>query len=139
MDCSRPGFPVLHHLPEFAQTHVHWNSPVVQLVKNLPAMQETWVQSLGWEDPLENGTLPTLAFWLGEFHGQRSLEGYSPWGHKELDMTKRLSPPFRVHRVDDAIQPPHPLLSPSSSALHLSQHQGLFQCAWPLIIVFNTD
>ena len=97
MDCSRLGFPVLHHLPEFAQTHVHWNSPVVQLVKNLPAMQETWVQSLGWEDPLEKGMLPTLAFWLGEFHGQRSLEGYSPWGHKELDMTKRLFPPFRVH------------------------------------------
>ena len=44
-----------------------------------------------------------------------------------------------IHRVSDAIQPPHPLLSPSSSALHLSQHQGLFQCAWPLIIVFNTD
>ena len=29
--------------------------PVAQLVKNLPAMQETWVRSLGWEDPLENG------------------------------------------------------------------------------------
>ena len=42
---------------------------------------------LGWEDPLEKGMLPTLAFWLGEFHGQRSLEGYSPWGHKESDMT----------------------------------------------------
>ena len=33
-----------------------WASLVVQLVKNLPAMQETWVQSLGWEDPLEKGT-----------------------------------------------------------------------------------
>ena len=32
-----------------------WASSVVQLVKNLPAMQETWAQSLGWEDPLENG------------------------------------------------------------------------------------
>ena len=32
-----------------------WASLVVQLVKNLPAMQETWVQSLGWEDPLEKG------------------------------------------------------------------------------------
>ena len=53
MDCSMPGFPVLHYLPEFAQTHVHW--------------------------------------------------------------------------VSDAIQPSHPLLSPSSSALNLSQHQGLFQ------------
>ena len=33
-----------------------WASLVAQLVKNLPAMQETWVRSLGWEDPLENGT-----------------------------------------------------------------------------------
>ena len=52
MDCSTPGFPVLHHLPELAQTH--------------------------------------------------------------------------VHGVSDAIQPSHPLLSPSSPAFNLSQHQGLF-------------
>ena len=32
-----------------------WASLVIQLVKNLPAMRETWVQSLGWEDPLEEG------------------------------------------------------------------------------------
>ena len=130
MDCSMPGFPVFHCLPEFAQVHVHWvgnavqpshplpsssfalifpsirvffnesalcrsflNSPVgkeptcsagdpcsipgserspgegvgfplqyswaslvAQLVKNLPATWETWVWSLGWEDPLEKGT-----------------------------------------------------------------------------------
>ena len=53
MNCSTPGFPVLHHLPEFSQTHVHW--------------------------------------------------------------------------VCDAIQPSHPLLSPSPLALNLFQHQGLFQ------------
>ena len=53
MDCSAPGFPVLHHLPELAQTHVHW--------------------------------------------------------------------------VSDAIQPSHPLLSPSPPAFSLSQHEGLFQ------------
>ena len=53
MDCSTPGFPVHHQLPELAQTH--------------------------------------------------------------------------VHRVDDIIQPPHPLLSPSPPAFNLSQHQGLFQ------------
>ena len=56
-----------------------------QLVKNPPAMWETWVQSLGWEDPLEKGkTMPV--FWLGEFHGL-----YSPWGPKELDVTEQLS------------------------------------------------
>ena len=40
---------------------------MAQLVKNLPAMQEIWVQSLGWEDPLEKGNTPIL--WPGEFHG----------------------------------------------------------------------
>ena len=53
------------------------------MVKNLPAMQETQVQSPAREDPLEKG--PTPVFLPGEFHGQRSLAGYSPWGHKELN------------------------------------------------------
>ena len=44
-------------------------SLVAQLVKNLPAMQETWVQSLGWEDPWRGERLPTPVFWPGEFHG----------------------------------------------------------------------
>ena len=45
-------------------------SLVAQLVKNPPAMRETWVLSLGWEDPLEKGTAtPTPVFWPGEFHG----------------------------------------------------------------------
>ena len=45
-----------------------WVSPVAQMVKDLPAMWETWVQSLGWEDPLEKGKVPTPVFWPGEFH-----------------------------------------------------------------------
>ena len=61
-------------------------SLVAQLVKNLPAMQETWVRSLGWEDPLEKERLPTPVFWPREFHGL-----YSPWGCKELDTTEQLS------------------------------------------------
>ena len=61
-------------------------SLVVQLVKNLPAMRETWVRSLVWEDSLEKGKLPTQVFWPGEFQGL-----YSPWGGKELDMTEQLS------------------------------------------------
>ena len=46
-----------------------WASLVAQLVKNPPAMRETWVWSLGWKDPLEKGRLPTPVFWPGEFHG----------------------------------------------------------------------
>ena len=44
-----------------------------------------WLQSLGQEDPLEKGI---AVFLPGEFHGQRSLAGYSPWGRKELDTTE---------------------------------------------------
>ena len=55
--------------------------------KNLPAMRETWVQSLGWEDPLEKGMATHSSILPEECHGQRSLAGYSPWGRKELDMT----------------------------------------------------
>ena len=51
-------------------------------------MWETWIQSLGWEDPLEKEMAThSLVFLPGEFHGQRSLVGYSPWVCKELDMT----------------------------------------------------
>ena len=46
-----------------------WASLLAQLVKNSPTMQETWVRSLGWEDPLERERLPTPVFWPGEFHG----------------------------------------------------------------------
>ena len=63
IDCSMPGFPVLQHLPEFSQTHVHW--------------------------------------------------------------------------VSDAIQPFHPLLPTSPLALHLSQHQGLFQCSLQYFILIS--
>ena len=55
-----------------------WTSLVAQLVKNPPAMWETWVRSLGWEDPLEKERIPTPVFWPGELNGL-----YSPWGCKE--------------------------------------------------------
>ena len=61
---------------------------MAQTVKNLPALQETRVQFLGWEDLLEKGTATAPALLPGEFHGQRSLVGYSPRGHKELEMTE---------------------------------------------------
>ena len=54
-------------------------------------MWETWVRSLGWEDPLGSECQPTPVFLLGEFPGQKSLVGYSPYGHKELDVTEQLT------------------------------------------------
>ena len=56
-----------------------WASLVVQLVKNLPAMQEIWVQSLGREDPLEKEMATHPRFLPGKSLGQGSLVGYSPW------------------------------------------------------------
>ena len=65
-------------------------SLVAQTVKHLPAVQETWVRSLVREDPPVKEMATTPVFLPGKPHGQRSLTGYSPWGHKELDMTEQL-------------------------------------------------
>ena len=62
-----------------------WASLVAQLVKNPPAMPETWVQSLDWEDPQEKGKA-TPVLWPREFHVP-----YSLWGCKESDTTERLT------------------------------------------------
>ena len=72
--------------------------PGGSLVKNLPAVQETRVRSLGWKDPLEKEVLSTPVFLPGECHGQRSLTGYSPQGGKESDMTERLTLTFSLHK-----------------------------------------
>ena len=50
-------------------------------------MQETPVPALGQEDPLEKEMATHSGILAGKSHGQRSLEGYSPWGRKELDTT----------------------------------------------------
>ena len=64
---------------------------MAQMVKNPPAMQETWVQSLGQEDSLEKGMATHSSILAWRIHGQRSLEGYSLWGLKEPDMTEQLT------------------------------------------------
>ena len=62
------------------------------MVKNLPAMRETWVRSLGWEDHVEKGMATHFSIltwripWIEEPDGL-----FSPWGHKELDTTERLT------------------------------------------------
>ena len=56
---------------------------VDQMVKNPPAVQEVWVRLLIGKIPWRKAWQPTSVFLPGESHGQRSLVGYSPWGHKE--------------------------------------------------------
>ena len=64
-------------------------SLVVQTIKNLLAMQETQVQSLGWEDPLRKERLPTPVFLPGEFHGQRNLgRGGGVGGEQSLPLQR---------------------------------------------------
>ena len=61
--------------------------PSGSAAKNSPAVRETRVRFLGWKIPWRRAEQPTPLFLPGESHGQRSLEGYGPLGHKELDMT----------------------------------------------------
>ena len=61
------------------------------MVKNLPVIQETWVPSLGQKIPWRREWQPTPVFLPGEFYGQRSVAGYSPWGREEMDTTEQLT------------------------------------------------
>ena len=60
-------------------------------VRRLPAMWETWVRTLGWEDPLEKEIATHYSNHYskpGKSYGQRNMVGYSPWGRKESDVTE---------------------------------------------------
>ena len=70
---------------------------MAQRFKCLLAMRETWVRSLGREDPLEKAMAPHSSILAWRIHGQRSLVGYSPGGRKELDTTGRLH--FHFQRI----------------------------------------
>ena len=132
-------------------------------IKNLPALQEIWVQSLGWEDPLEESKAThssVLAWWIPNTEKSGRLQSigsqrvgqncsnlacliwnlivvqlcptvFDPMNHSTpgLPVHHQL-PEFtqtHAHRVSDAIQPSHPLSSPSPLAPNPSQHQSLFQ------------
>ena len=62
-----------------------------QMVENLPAIQETWVRSLGQEDPLEKEMATHSSVLAWRISRQRRLVGCNLWGHKELDTTERLT------------------------------------------------
>ena len=78
-------------LNEFSFLPTSRASLAAQKVKNLPAVPETWVWSLGWEDPLEKKMATHSVILPGEIHGQRTLAGYSPWGHKDPNTTEQLT------------------------------------------------
>ena len=74
----------------YTYTHIR-ASLVAQRLKHLPATRETWVQSLGREDPLEKEMATHSSNLAGESHGRRSLVNYSPRGRKESDTTEQLN------------------------------------------------
>ena len=92
------------------------------MVKNLPAMWETQVQSLGQEDPLEKelATHPNILAW--RIPWTEEPVGYSPWGHKELATTEWLSTHTHINSIYVSIPisqffPPHPF--PVGISIHL--------------------
>ena len=83
---------VLNQVPDYSVSVIYLlDFHSSSAVKNLSTMQETRIWSLGWVDPLEENWQPTPVFLLGKSHGQKSLEGQSPWCRKESDVTEWLS------------------------------------------------
>ena len=68
-----------------------------QTVKNLPAMQETWVQSLGWEDPLEEGMATDSSVLAWRIFMDRGAWWATIHGVSESDMTELLSTVLIAH------------------------------------------
>ena len=65
-------------------------SLVAQIVRNPPAMQKTWVLSLGQEDSLEKGVATHFSILIWRIPWTEEPGKLCPWGHKELDMAERL-------------------------------------------------
>ena len=137
MDCSMLGLPVHHQLLEFTQPTRY------SCMENPMDRGAWWAAVMGslrvghdWATSLSLFTFmhwrrkwqPTPVFLPGESQGLGSLVGCCLWGHTGSDTTEATwRQQQHVHWVGDAIQPSHPLLSPSPLTLNLSQHQGLFK------------
>ena len=106
---------------------------MAQMINNLPAVRETWVQSLGQKDPLEEEMATHSSILAGESHGRRSLAGYSPRGHKESDTTERLTlsrshwDPSTCMRSPIFVKPWTPTLTPK---LHWCVDRGQYLNLW---------
>ena len=136
MDCSTPGFPVHHQLPQLAQTHV---GDVIQPSHSLVIPFPSCLQSFSASRSFQwlSFTHIYILFLNILFHyGFSSVTQSCPTLCNPMDCSPpglpvhRQLPEFtqtHVHWVSDAIQPSHPLSSPSPPALNLSQHQGLFK------------
>ena len=139
MDCSMPGFPVLHYLSEFAQIPLHWwcHPAISPSVAPSSSCLQSFLASLsfpmGWlfiSGAQNIGASATASVQFSSVPQacptlcnpmDCSTPGL-PVHHQLPEFTQTC-----VHQVGGAIQPPHPLSFPSPPALSLSQHQGLFK------------
>ena len=114
---------------------------VVQTVKNLPARQEIWIQSLGGKIPWRRAWQPTPVFLPGESHGQRSLVGYHPRGHRVGHNWATNTFPF-IARLGRQVREPCPSslvgLCPWSSPLSLDRYSGHVPWRWALLSRIST-
>ena len=96
---------------------------MAQTVKNQPAMKETDVRSQVGKICWRKEWLPIPVFSPGEPHGQRSLVGHSPWGHKKLDMIEHTCTQIDtvMKRVD---------IQPSQGLLFIINNMGYFLCVY---------
>ena len=81
-----------------------WLNKVVQVVKNLPWMQETQVQSVSGEDPLEKGMTTQSSILAGEFHGQKHLSSWSPWIPKIAEKEEKWKAKDKVKDIFNYMQ-----------------------------------
>ena len=116
MNHSMPGLPVHHQLLEFTQTHVHWVSDAIQPSHSLLSPSPPTLNLSQCYFSSVAQLCPTLCNPMN-----RSMPGL-PVHHQLPEFTQT-----HVHWVRDAIQPSHPLSSPSPPAFNLPQRQGLFQ------------
>ena len=84
VDCSLPGSSI-HGI--FQARVLEWGAIAFSSLQCRRPQFDSWVRKISWRKKWQ----PTPVFLPGESHGQRSLVGYSPWGHKESDMTEQLN------------------------------------------------
>ena len=112
---------ILEHLPPKTRVCLLYCLCSHQMEKNLPAVFNPWVGKISWRRKWQ----PTPVFLPGEFHGHRSLVGYSKWGRKELDMTERLTHTHTLWKQDSPAE-----ISPGCSCPYFASVSSVSRSSW---------
>ena len=121
------GYPVFAHMHTYVRTieilHLHIFSSYSKLLKEI----------ISCRGEMRRAWQPTPVFLPGESHGQRSLEGYSPWGRKELDTTER---PAHYKMLENIISCCNHIRQNSNSLNHTKSSFSLVKCRQLLSILY---